>query len=465
MIRHDSFETLLDSLELKDGMGIAFHHHLRDGDRVINPVLKALRARDIKDIHLYASSIFPSYTEIKRSLQSGHIKHITTNYMNGPVADYISQNGLPGKLVMQTHGGRARAIEQGENAIDIAFIAAPAVGLDGSISGTEGKNAFGSIGYAMPDAHYAKVKVAITDALLESVEQPQIDGALIDHVLVVDSIGDIAKMAGGTLQISTDPVGLKIARDTLRFLKAADVFKDGVSFQSGAGGVSLSITHLFNETLKNRGIKASFYSGGITAQHVHALENGLVQDLYDVQCFDRAAAKSLKVNAHHHAISANRYADPTHDDRVIRDLDIVILGASEIDLDFNVNVTTDSYNRLIGGSGGHADTAEDSKLTIIVSPLIKARTVLIKDRVNTITTPGTFVDALITERGIAIHPRRKDLIEALKGSKLPIMTIENLQKKAYNLTGKPAIKSYKETPIGIVESRHGKPVDTLYKKG
>ncbi|MFW5913844.1 MAG: citrate lyase subunit alpha, partial [Bacillota bacterium] len=250
MILYDNLETLLDTLELKDGMGISFHHHLRDGDAVINPVLKVLRARDIKDIHLYASSIFPSYIEIKRSIQSGHIKHITTNYMNGPVADHVSENGLSGKLTMQTHGGRARAIEQGESKLDIAFIAAPAVGHDGSISGTEGKNAFGSIGYAMPDAKNAKVKVAITDTYTESVEQPQIDGGLIDHVLVVDSIGDLSKMAGGTLKITTDPLGLKIARDTLRFLKAIDAFKDGVSFQSGAGGVSLSITHLFNETLK-----------------------------------------------------------------------------------------------------------------------------------------------------------------------------------------------------------------------
>ncbi|MFW5892902.1 MAG: citrate lyase subunit alpha [Bacillota bacterium] len=465
MSLHETLDALLDKLELKDGMGISFHHHLRDGDHVLNPVLKALRARDIKDVHLYASSIFPTYTEIRRSLESGHIKHITTNYMNGPVADTISENGLPGKLTMQTHGGRARAIEQGENRIDVAFIAAPAVGHDGSLSGTEGKNAFGSIGYAVPDAKYAKVKVAITDTYVKAVEQPQIDGALIDHVLVVDSIGDLSKMAGGTLKISTDPLGLKIARDTLRFLKAVHALKDGVSFQSGAGGVSLSITHLFNETLKARGLTASFYSGGITAHHVYALENGLVKDLYDVQCFDKAAARSLRENAHHHMMSANHYADPTKADRITKDLDIVILGASEIDLDFNVNVTTDSYNRLIGGSGGHADTAEDSKLTIIVSPLIKARTVLIKDRVNTITTPGEFIDVLITERGIAINPLRKDLIEALEGTKLPVMTIETMRKKAYNLTGIPARKSYKETPIGTVESRHGKPIDTLYKKG
>lgn len=462
---HESLETLLDALTLKDGMGVSFHHHLRDGDQVLNPVLEGLRKRDVKAIHLYASSIFPSYTEIGKSLENGHIKDITTNYMNGPVAERISEMGLPGTLTMQTHGGRARAIAKGESIIDVAFIAAPAVAKDGSISGTEGPSAFGSIGYAIPDAHHAKCVVAVTDTLLETVELPQIEGRHVDHVLKVDAIGDISRMAGGTLQITKDPLGLKIARDTLRFLKAADRIRDGVSFQSGAGGVSLSITHLFNEHLKAHGLKASFYSGGITGKHVEALETNIVGALYDVQCFDKAAAKSLAKNANHHFMSANRYADPTRGNRITKDLDIVILGASEIDLDFNVNVTTDSYNRLIGGSGGHADTAEDSALTVIVSPLIKARTVLIKDRVNTITTPGAHVDVLVSERGIAINPGRKDLMQALEGSNLPVMTIEELQEKGYNLTGVPAQKDHKRTPIGIVQSRHGKRLDTLYKKG
>ncbi len=462
---HDSLDTLLDQLTLFSGMGISFHHHLRDGDRVINRVLPLLRERDVKDVHLYTSSIFPSYEEIKTSLRNGHIKHITTNYMNGPVAEHISEHGLPGKLVMQTHGGRARAVTSGENAIDVAFIAAPAVGRDGAISGTEGKNAFGSIGYAVPDAESAKVTVAVTDTLLDAVKAPQIKSGLVDHVLVVDSIGDISRMASGTLRVSRDPLGLKIARDTIRFLEAAGKIKEGVSYQSGAGGVSLSITELFNQRLKRRGLKASFYSGGITGKHVEALEDGLVKTLYDVQCFDRKAVRSLADNEAHQFMSANRYADPTRADRITKSLDIVILGASEIDLDFNVNVTTDSYNRLIGGSGGHQDTAEDSALTIIVSPLIKARTVLIKNRVNTITTPGRHIDVLITERGIAINPLRKDLFEALEGSPVPVMTIEELQEKAYNITGIPAVKTHKGQPIGLVESRHGDTLDTIHKKG
>ena len=40
---------------------------------------------------------------------------------------------------------------------------------------------------------------------------------------------------------------------------------------------------------------------------------------------------------------------------------------------------------------------------------------IIKDHVTTITTPGEDVDVLVTERGIAINPRRVDLLEKLEG--------------------------------------------------
>lgn len=460
---HETIDSLFEKLTLKDGMSISFHHHLRDGDQVINPILQALKERDIKGMHLYASSIFPSYTAIRDLVSSGHIKDITTNYMNGPVAEYISEHGLAGTLTMQSHGGRARAFAEGENKVDIAFIAAPAASKNGDITGALGKNAFGSIGYAVSDALHAKVKVAITDTI-KPVDEPQIESRHINHLLKLDSIGDISRMASGTLKITRDPVGLKIARETIRLLDALKAIKNGVSFQSGAGGVSLSITKMFNDYLRRHDYQASFYSGGITGLHVDALKEGLVRDLYDVQCFDRAAALSLYENAHHHFMSASDYANPNNENRIIKNLDIVILGASEIDLDYNVNVTTDSYNTLIGGSGGHSDTAQDAKLAIIVSPLIRARTVLIKDRVNTMTTKGKHIDVLVTERGIALNPKRKDLIEALKGTSLNVMKIEELRQLAYNLTGTPAQKNHKLTPIGIVENRDGSVQDTLYKK-
>merc|ERR1711991_1186081 len=122
---------------------------------------------------------------------------------------------------------------------------------------------------------------------------------------------------------------------------------------------------------------------------------------------------------------------------VVNKLDVVILGATEMDTDFNVNVTTGSNGTIMGGSGGHSDTAAGSKLCIIVSQLANSRISVLKDRINTVTTPGEAVDILVTERGIAINPKRTDLIEKFKDSHLPIRTIGELRDMAVAMTGKP----------------------------
>ncbi len=462
-MRETSLATLLDKLPLQDGLTVSFHHHLRDGDAVMNMVLEALKERGLKDIHLSASALFPVHTAAAEAIREGRIKDVTTNYMNGPAASLVSKGYLAGGIVMQTHGGRARSLINKERPVDIAFLAASAIDRDGNATGSFGKNPFGSMGYAVEDAKHAAVTVIVTDTVLDkTLSEPEISAQDIDHHLVVAAIGDAKGIMSGTLEVTKDPVGKRIARDAVRLLDALGVFQDGVSFQSGAGGVSLAITEGFNRILEERKLTASFFSGGITRYHVEALEKGLVERLYDVQCFDDAAVESLAKNERHIAISASRYANPENTGRIIKDLDVVILGASQIDRDFNVNVTTDSYGKIIGGSGGHADTAEDAKLSVIVGPLFRGRTPLIADRVRTITTPGRDVDCLVTERGIAIHPSRKDLMEILCEKGFPFYSIEELQEISHRFTGRPVEAERKER-IGYVESRHKEELDSLHK--
>ena len=50
-------------------------------------------------------------------------------------------------------------------------------------------------------------------------------------------------------------------------------------------------------------------------------------------------------------------------------LDCVILGATEVDVDFNVNVNTESNGYLLHNTGGHCDTAAGAKLAIVVAPV------------------------------------------------------------------------------------------------
>jgi citrate lyase subunit alpha/citrate CoA-transferase len=444
---------------------ISFHHHLRNGDFVINKVLSYYEHAGVKNLHLHPSSIFPTYTGILQLLKNNQVDSITTNYLNGPVAQYITKNGLPGKLTMQTHGGRARSIIEGHDKIDIAYIAAPTVDRNGNAIGYDGPSQCGSLGYAIADSEYANLVVLITDHIIDStIEHPEIIGTNVDAVIVVDQIGDPNGIVSGTTNITTNPIGVKIASMTSQLIHELGLIKNGFSYQSGAGGTSLRVTKDIRDIMIQEHITASFFSGGITTYHIQMLEEGLVETLYDVQCFDLEAVRSIRENDKHISISASRYANPNDPMQVIKELDIVILGATEIDLDFNVNVTTDSHGTIIGGSGGHSDTASEARVTVIVSPLIKARIPLIRDRVTTITTQGHNVDVLVTERGIAIHPNRHDLRERLATTKLPIMTIRELQQIAYSITGIPHYPNHLNEPIGVVEDRTYDIIDTLYKK-
>ena len=146
--------------------------------------------------------------------------------------------------------------------------------------------------------------------------------------------------------------------------------------------------------------------------------------------------------------------------------EVVFLGATEIDLDFNVNVMTDSNGVLMGASGGHSDTAAGAKCTVITCPLIRGRLPMIRDKVATVITPGSSVDVLVTEYGIAINPARTDLIERFKDSNLPIYTIEELQQLAFDLVGKPQdipVSDKDEDIIAIVEYRDGSIIDVVRK--
>ena len=459
-----SIEAVFDRLGIHDGMTLSFHHHLRNGDLVINRIAEEIKRRNLKDMTFAASSLFPNHSPLVPLIENGNITGIVANYLNGPVAKAVSEGKLKKPLIMDTHGGRARAIESGDLLIDVAFIAAPSVDRYGNGSGKFGPAACGTVGYAIPDLMYAKKVVLISDYHTEQLNDPEFDHRYVDYVCMIDKIGDSEGIVSGTTKITRDPVGRKIARDTVSLLKELNLIKDGFSMQTGAGGVSLAVVEYIKNYMKSENIKARFASGGITAQYVELLETGLVDTLYDVQCFDLKAAKSYRENRRHLAISASKYGNPFEPSPTVDDLDFVILGATEVDLDFNVNVTTDSLGEIIGGSGGHADTAHGAKVTVIVTNLLKARLPIIRDHVTTITTPGEDIDIIVTERGIAINPIRTDLIDLLKKSKLNIVPIARLIEIAHGIAGVPNIKGTSKEAIGYVRYRDGSYIDTLYKK-
>jgi len=449
---------------VKDGMTISFHHHLRNGDYVLNTVVEAIAKRGVKDLRVAASSIFPVHAPLVKYMESGVVTRIAANYISGPVAKAISEGKLKYPAVMHTHGGRARAIESGDLHIDVAFVAAPACDSYGNINGLYGKSACGALGYAVADAEGADKVVAITDNLVSYPNCPiEISQIYVDYVVKVDSIGDPAGIVSGTTQITKDPVGLKIAKMALDTMIASGLVKDGMSFQTGAGGISLAVAAELREFMKKENIKGSFASGGITGYIVDMYREGLFKNLFDVQCFDLKAVESYSSTHEHMRMSASMYGNPDNKGAVVNNLDIVILGATEIDTNFNTNVTTASDGVIMGGSGGHSDTAAGAKLTIIVTKLTKARLPIIKDSVTTVTTPGESIDVIVTERGIAVNPRRTDLIEKLKNTNLPVVTIEELKTIAEKMTGTPKSIELSHEVVAVVEYRDGSVIDVVKK--
>lgn len=460
----DNIDVLLDKLLLKNGMTISFHHHLRNGDKVLDMMLRKIHTRQIKDMKLACSSFFPCHEYVVEMLKDMSITTLHGDYYSGKIAEAVSGGICKNPAIITTHGGRAREILEGELEIDIAFIAAPQVDKDGNASGSGGKSNCGVIGYAIADAIMAKKVVLITDNIVDEVNKLEIRGELVDFVLKVDSIGDPRGIVSGTTKITKDPVGLKIAKDCANLMFQSGYMRNGFNFQTGAGGISLAVAAETKKIMDREKIKGGFASGGITDYLVDMLNEGYFEKLYDVQCFTLGATQSISSNPNHIKMSANDYANINNKNNIANKLDIVILGASEIDLNYNVNVTTGSDGMILGGSGGHADTAAGAKFTIIVSKLVNSRISVVVDRVQTITTPGDSIDALVTDRGIAIHPRHKELIDKLKSKNFEIKDIGTLYNDAIEITGIPKSINYSDKVVAYSIYRDGSLLDKIMKK-
>ena len=448
---------------LRDGMTVSFHHHLRNGDFVLNMVMEEIAAQGYKDINVNASSLFDVHTPLLEHIKNGVVTGIAADYIAAGIGKAISLGILAKPVQFRTHGGRPSDIVTGKTPIDVAFIAAPTADTMGNCTGKIGKSACGSLGYAFADAMFAKKVIVITDNLVEYPLQGfSISEDWVDYVVPVEAIGNPKGIVSGTTQITRDPVGLVMASHAAQVIKHSGLLKDGFSFQTGAGGASLAAAKFLKDIMLQEGIQGSFGLGGITGYLVDMLHAGCFKTLMDVQCFDLKAVESLRDDPRHQEISAMHYASPTSRSAVVDSLDVVILGATEIDTDFNVNVHTDSNGYIMGGSGGHSDTAAGAKLSMIIAPMFRARLPIVTDRVTCISTPGKDIDVLVTQGGIAVNPRQAELREKLKAAGLPIVDIHELKEKTERITGTPRKLPKGDRVVAEVISRDGELLDNIY---
>ena len=458
--------SLKEAIELagvQSGMTVSFHHHMRNGDFVLNMVMEELAQKGVKNLTVNASSVFDCHKPLIDHIQNGVVTKLCCNYMAAGVGRAISAGIMDTPVEFRTHGGRPADIVSGKTPIDVAFIAAPTADTMGNCTGKIGKSACGSLGYAYADAMYAKKVVVITDNLVPyPLTERSIDETYIDYVVPVEAIGDPAGIVSGTTKITRDPVGLVMAETAAKVIQASGLLKDGFSFQTGAGGATLAAAKYLKDIMLKDNIKGSFGLGGITGYMVDMLNAGCFQKLLDVQCFDLKAVESIRTNPNHAEVSAMHYASPNAKSAAVDSLDVVLLGATEVDLNFNVNVHTDSNGSIMGGSGGHSDTSAGAKLAMIIAPLSRARLPIVTDKVQCISTPGKTVDVLVTQRGVAVNPNQTELRKALEAAKLPVCDIEELKARAEAICGAPKAVRHGNKVVANVIYRDGTVIDQLY---
>ena len=254
---------------------------------------------------------------------------------------------------------------------------------------------------------------------------------------------------------------LKIAKDCVNLMDAVGVIKNGMVFQSGAGGISLAAIKYLGERLEEKDVIASAATGGLTKLIVDIYKSGRVKNIYYSQVFDDYSVRFIQDNLGMPA-DIGHYADPTSKGRTIDGLDTVVLGATEVDINFNVNVNTHSDGRMLHGIGGHQDTAAGANLCIITCPVFRKTNPIIREKVTTVTTPGDVVDAVVTDMGIAINPNRKDLIEKING-KMEMVSIEFLKNLAYDATGIPNELDFEDKIVGCTKWFDGSMLDIIRK--
>lgn len=445
-----------------DGMTVSFHHHFRDGDLVVCMVMKEIQKMGLKNITISASSLGKAHDDLVPMIEDGTITNIESSGVRGKIGEAISHGKLKGLATMRSHGGRVRALVTGETHVDIAFIGAPTCDEYGNCRGIGGKTNCGVLSYSYVDGNQADYVVAVTDCLVPFPNYPaHISMTKVDYVCVVDQIGIPEKIATGAAKPTTDQRKLMMAEYCTQVVANTPYFKDGFSYQTGVGGASIASTISLTEIMKERNIKMGFGVGGLTKPMCDLLDNGMVRVLLDTQDFDLDAVNNVK-NPNHHRISAGAYANPMNKGAFVNKLDYVILAALEVDVHFNCNVVVGSDGVITGAQGGHPDTAQGAKCTIVIAPLLQGRIPAICTDVTTVTTPGESVDIVVTDYGVAVNPARPDLLEALqKADCVPLKTIEELRDIAYSIVGEPEKVQFGDRVVGIIEARDGTIMDVV----
>lgn len=466
---YDLKEAVLAS-GLKDGMTISFHHCFREGDSVIGAVLNEIYNLGIRDL-TFAPSAVVGLKDVPfiKYINEGMITHIEASGIRGNIGDALISGdiNLPEPVILRPHGARPRAIREGKLNIDVAFIAVSASDEYGNCTGLIGKNPCGSLGYSFIDAAFASHVVAITDTLVDFPCIPaSISQMYVDRVVKIDSIGDPKLIGVGATRLTRKPRDLQIAEMAADFIRATELYRENLSFQTGVGAISIACTHYLAKHLRADGIKASFALGGITASIIDMYDEGLVKNVLCSQAFDSIAASAVVSRPNVVEIDNEAYSGAYSSGSFLDKLNFGILGALEVDTDFNVNLLTGAKGEMNGGLGGGPDLAYGADVCIVTIPIIRGRIPSIVDKVLTVSVPGNTIACVITQAGIALNPRHKNfelLKRSMEKAGMAYTDISNLRNLSLELTGEPDPIINLGPVVAKVEYRDGTILDEIRK--
>jgi len=461
-----SLVEAIQACGLRNGMTISFHHSFREGDMIVGQVLMAIRELGIKNLRFAPSAVVnirnPSIVDF---VKDGTINRIEASGIRGELGDAVIDGLMDTPVILRPHGARPRAIEAGEMDIDVAFIGASSADACGNATGLTGPNACGALGYSFIDAKCAHRVVIITDNL---VDYPCVPASIsqqdVDFVVRVDQIGDSGKIGRGAARVTRNPRDLLIAESAVQLIAQSGLFEDGYSFQTGAGAISIACTNFLADLTAENGFKASFSLGGSTSAIVDMFQRGLVRTIQCSQCFDAVAARAMTSDKNIVECDNSVYANIHCKGSMVNQLDFGILGALEVDIDFNVNILTGSSGEMMGGLGGGPDVAAGAAVPIVTLPVVRGRTPSVVKRVFTLCTPGETIAAVVTEAGIALNPKHRNynlLKDNLEKSRLKLVTIEELQQIAEKLLGTPKPIQCTDKVVCLVEYRDGTVIDVI----
>lgn len=472
-------DEVMDLIE--DGDVISYPHYYRTGDNGLKMVVDKLREYNKRNICLYANAIF-DHTD--PWLEEAYKDGILTDLYGNPYRKFgafIMNGGLERPSVGFSHGNRVRKLQTGEVKVKVAFGPVPLSDIFGNANGCMGpaEQWCGPLGLFQADAEYADYVCLLAGEISRDLILPaSISMELVDFVVPVDAPGLASGIGSGTLNVEkarSNPFNAQIAQKVIQVMNAADVIKDGFNFQVGSGA-GLVVLDDIRSILREKKIKANFAIGGVTSLHVDMFNEGLIQHLMHGQLFEcsEKVVQSLLNDTRHVEISAGYYASVAGKEAAVNILDVAVLSALEIDLDFNVN-TVCANGRIIGGIGGGQDVAAGADLTIMFLPLATGKNgkgfPKVVDKVYTRTTPGEVIDVVVTEDYVVVNPNSRStmknvIIDQATKFGLNLVTIEELHQysidKAKGYGVLPVKPQVTDRVVHQIEWRDGTLLDEIY---